>query len=62
MIILILGVMLLISAIIIVNLQMKVERLQAINDNCHHHIGFLGSTIRYMENKLQERENSNEKV
>jgi hypothetical protein len=62
MIILILGVMLLISAIIIVNLQMKVERLQAINDNCLLEIGFLGSKIRYTENRLQERENSNEKV
>lgn len=44
----------------IVNLQMKVESLQATNDNCLHHITFLGSMIRDMENKLQERENNNE--
>lgn len=62
MIILILGVMLLISAIVIVNLQMKVEGLQAINDNCNNHIAFLGSMIREMENKLQEGENRNETI
>ena len=62
MIILILGIILLISAIIIVNLQMKVESLQATNDNCLHHIALLGSMIRDMENKLQESKNGNETV
>lgn len=62
MVILILGVILLVSVFFIVNLQMKVEHLQATNDNCLHHIGFLGSTIRDLENKLQERGSNNEKV
>lgn len=60
MIILILGVMLLVSVFFIVNLQMKVESLQATNDNCLHHIALLGSMI--MENKLQEGENRNETI
>ena len=61
MIILIVGIILLISAVII-NLQMKVEGLQATNDNCHHHIALLESMIRDMENKLQERGNNNETI
>lgn len=61
MIMIIVVIIILISGVII-NLQMKVEGLQAANDNCHHHIALLESMIRDMENKLQEGENSNEKV
>lgn len=46
----------------IVNMKMMIEDLEMTNLNCHHHIALLESMIRDMENKLQEGENSNEKV
>lgn len=43
-------------------MKVMIEDLEMANQNCHHHIAFLGSMIRDMENKLQERENHNETV
>ena len=43
----------------IVNMQIKIENLEATNRNCHQHITFLGSMIKDMEKKMKESENSN---
>jgi hypothetical protein len=43
-------------------MKMMIEDLEMANQNCHHHITFLGSMIRDMENKLQESKNGNETV
>ena len=44
----------------IVKMKMMIEDLEMANQNCHHHIAFLGSMIRDMENKLQESKNGND--
>lgn len=56
----IMGTCILVCIGFIVNMKMMIEDLEMANQNCHHHITFLGSMIRDMKNKLQESENIND--